>query len=134
MKSNLYFALSLVFVLSAVIVSTSYLSNLFNVGIEWIEPILFLLTSLLILDYFDRKESRKSIWEIVSYSKKDKAVFVLHLLVYTIIVGWIAQRDLAYKGIYCLLFFAITCFSFLICSSPEVRKECIQKYSKRTRY
>jgi len=133
MRRHLYFPLTLLITGLVIIFSTNYLYKLVNVQLEWIEPILAFLGMLFWLDYFNVKDNKKGLWQIVSYSNKAKFSLILHIVIFTFVIGWISQHETIskYRFVILLVLFLVGSFSFFITSPPEIRIAIKKNYSER---
>jgi hypothetical protein len=85
-----------------------------------------------LIDAFDTREAKRSLWEIVSYSKKDRIVFLSWLFAGTFTLVYLGLIISNLNWIY-MLFFLVALFLggpfiLIIFSSLEIRKELKEKF------
>jgi len=129
MTRKLYFALSLIVFGPIIFFLIEYLLGKFGIDAEWTQPIIALLIGLFWIDLFRVKYNENELWQIVSFSIKDKISLVLHLIICAFLIGRIYQLIAIpiYRVIIWLLVLVITGLSFYLTSTHEA-KPLIRRY------
>jgi hypothetical protein len=129
MKRQLYFILSLIFFGLLIQFVVEYLLGLFGVSYGWIQPIIALLTGLFWVEFYRAKYQENGVWQIVSYSMKDKLSLVFHLVVCAFLIGWTYQLTMIplYRVLVWLILLLAVGLSFYFTSTREA-KPFIKKY------
>ena len=129
MKRKFYSGVAIIVSISLMGFASEFLFNLIDIHLNWIEPLVILLTTFFWIEYFNRKYNNKGLWQIVSHSNRDKLSLVLHLVICIFVTIWAERIDVPriYKVLIWLALVFITGFSFFIISTQEI-KPAIKRY------
>ncbi len=127
-KNRFYLALSMMAGIIVTAIGSDYLSKAFNINDKLIFPVLYFLLLPFLVDFFD---TRRSLWEIFSNSRKDRFLFLFWLSTLTFVAGYLSSTiqnsKLMYKLFSVGTIFIGGPYILIAISSFEIRKQLKEK-------
>jgi hypothetical protein len=134
-KKDLYLFLSMLIGGMIIASGSNYLYEILNITPRIIFRTLLILHFFFLIDSFDTREAKRNLWEIVSYSKKDRVVFLSWLFSGTFTLVYLGLLIPKLNWVY-MLFFLVALFGgapyiLIVFSSLEIREELKEKFKLR---